>query len=524
MDSSEQCDILPSRVTKSHSCRETRRPVSAPEHFRKRNSYHCDVEEALSSLLWQPYEYQTTRSSSTDTLSSSSTSSLASSAGDNLATLLSQLGNAADPNLSLQMVSNLMALKPSEVGARANQSQSEVQPRDRHGYAKVGYFGRADSLSCATAANGDSECYSDGYVSVFSDMRLEIGGETKPPDVVVSGGNDTNRCLFSCVSTDMIPSNMTSVVSANVVGLPVAHSRSSSNITRNSDHQVVHHPRSASEVLVLGSQFRSTTNLPERNAVQHPRQASGGSLRGTSEPPEVQCKSTSCTNAQAPSINITHASENLVPQGEASRVPPLPNVSTVNVNFYRAVPVNVVSNVPTISCLNSVQESGNNVSNVHIVQAMPSVSTSQVTVKPEVKTRTFTSTEAQTDDTTVGHLVQPQPSTREQRRRERRERRHQRRLNTSHQHPPGVSGVAMPPPPLPGAERLPDLLNSHLPPPYTTLPGAAVPVPGPPPPAPPPPPPMTYQVPLVPGPPPPVPLPAATGFRFSFPSAAGFRR
>lgn len=483
------------------------------------------MEEALSSLLWQPYEYQGARSDSTDTISSSESSASSNTSSNNLAAWLSQLGNAADPNLSLQMVSNLMALKPGAVGS---QSRREPRPRDHHGNAKVGYGARTNSLRCAPAANGDSvtvtECCGeyDAVLSVFSDMRLEIGGENKPPDVLPGGNDANNRCLFPCVSTDMIPSNMTSVVSANVVGLPVAHSRSSSNIaTRNTD-QVSHHPRSASEVLVLGSHFRSTTN------VAHPRQASGGSARGMSEPPPNTNPELSVFNS--PEVNITHASDNLVPTqevkpAEGSRVPPLPNVSTVNVNFYRAVPVNVVSSVPTINCLNSVEESGNNVSNVHIVQAMPSVS---VTVKPEVRTRTFTSTEAQTDDTAVGGLTaQPQTSTREQRRRERRERRHQRRLNaTSHQH---SSGAVMPPPA--NSDRLPDLLNSHLPPPYTTLPGAggaaaampgaaAMPAAVPPPP----PPPIPYQVPLVPGPPPPVPIPAATGFRFSFPSAAGFRR
>lgn len=145
---------------------------------------------------------------------------------------------------------------------------------------------------------------------------------------------------------------------------------------------------------------------------------------------------------------------------------------------YRAVPA-TVSAVPVIPC--------SNVSNVRIVQSA----------------RTFTSTEAQTDDVVVT------PS-REQRRRDRRERRHQRRLlhpqTTEHAlwHPPVTE---------PLVDRLPDILNSHLPPPYTTLPVGLT--PHPPPPLPPP-----NAVVAVPGSPPPQP----TGFRFPFAIVPAGRR
>lgn len=145
---------------------------------------------------------------------------------------------------------------------------------------------------------------------------------------------------------------------------------------------------------------------------------------------------------------------------------------------YRAVPA-TVSAVPVIPC--------SNVSNVRIVQSA----------------RTFTSTEAQTDDVVVT------PS-REQRRRDRRERRHQRRLlhpqTTEHAlwHTPVTE---------PLVDRLPDILNSHLPPPYTTLPVGLA--PHPPPPLPPP-----NAVVAVPGSPPPQP----TGFRFPFAIVPAGRR
>lgn len=746
-ESAEQCNATmtsPRRVMKSNSCRETyadnveassqtKRPTSLAPEERKRGSYHRDVEEALSSLLWQPYEYRTTRSDSLDTLSStlsSASSSCASLSLDatargmmqsftdeflNVTTSLpaqQHSGNNADPNLSSQMVSNLMALKSTTAGAPNAQSGRVVWSRGYDGGSAASQVDWERSSECAfvpwstcgSAATATSakdysgrvpcasvltntvlSCVRDVKVLSASDMRVEIPGpgsqpqshevaNRKPPDVlqqngtqsisaqtgngqerpqtthhhrqnavsaislpgaqeinrmgsstvpvglsssttpVVLGSNalpvgmscgtisvgengnrggfmQTNgRCSVNmAISSDMIPSNITSVVSANVVGLPV-HSRSSSNLSNNrSDILQPNHPRSVSEtasnVFVqhqLGNHFRSSSNLTstatqsDRNnfgvipVPNHLRQNSAG-LRGASEPP----------------INITHSSEvaqhrsSLVPNSElvvnhtksnsetrtlsedSSRVPPLPNVSNVNVNFYRAVPVNVVSSVPTIQCINSVEDTGNNVSNVHIVQAMPatipsvSVQTSEVSVQQtapapsfEVRTRTFTSTEAQTDDTVVGLIapttaVNTASSTREQRRRERRERRHQRRLNTTnHQHPSQSQQW-----PTNSNERLPDLLNSHLPPPYSTLPqnisqssqtmvppnnliptpvvtnpviaNSLVPfhpgvvpgqvplVPG--------------QVPLVPGPPP-VPVPTPSGFRFPFPSAAGFRR
>lgn len=117
--------------------------------------------------------------------------------------------------------------------------------------------------------------------------------------------------------------------------------------------------------------------------------------------------------------------------------------------------MNVVSNVPTIQCLNSADTTTvltttttppttQHVSNVNIVQTVQSVQT-PVTSSTSRSGRTFTSTEAQTDD------VPP-------RRRERKERRHR---------VPNVPNVEQRPP-----EHLPDILNSHLPPPYSTLPSA----------------------------------------------------
>jgi hypothetical protein len=190
------------------------------------------------------------------------------------------------------------------------------------------------------------------------------------------------------------------------------------------------------------------------------------------------------------------------------------------VSCYRAVPA-VVSAVPTISCLN--------VSHVNVEAGVSAT-----------RGRTFASTEAQTDDVVVEPATPlSRANNREQRRRDRRERRHQRRANNSN--PPQLEPlwqtlVAEQPPSTGGGERLPDILNSHLPPPYSTLPLGLPPPshvvhphlhhPPPPPPVPPP-----LPVPV----PPPVAVPVTTaapgsphhphgGMRFPFQITPGGRR
>ncbi|KAK6643437.1 hypothetical protein RUM43_004942 [Polyplax serrata] len=136
--------------------------------------------------------------------------------------------------------------------------------------------------------------------------------------------------------------------------------------------------------------------------------------------------------------------------------------------------------------------------------------------------RTFTSTEAQTDDVPLG--IHPQSViNREQRRRERRERRHQRRLHQSVLNSGSVwqSNVDV----IHRDRRgLPDILNSHMPPPYSAVPVPAMSAMPPlhvPPPMPVPPGPQTVPH-LVDSPPGP-PLPHQNGLRFLFPFPGGRR-
>lgn len=129
------------------------------------------------------------------------------------------------------------------------------------------------------------------------------------------------------------------------------------------------------------------------------------------------------------------------------------------VNCYRAVPVQLVNSAKSESHVNANECAETGDTQVSECPRQEDV----VSADPE---RTFTSTEAQTDDLPVRGtettLSQGGISAREQRRRERRERR-QARTRSQHIHPPGAVV-------RPAFEILPDILNSHLPPPYSTLP------------------------------------------------------
>lgn len=189
------------------------------------------------------------------------------------------------------------------------------------------------------------------------------------------------------------------------------------------------------------------------------------------------------------------------------------------VNCYRAVPVHIVNSV-SYSNVNNNSNGDSDASTMHVVNNSNSkkcdntkskindLEIIQVINEPmdnqrnigissshQQQQRTFTSTEAQTDDlqhfphrreesevTSVDppashpvflsqsqtpdnpaiDLSIPLNLSREQRRRDRRERRQARNSRQQHIHP-------VPMPIRPGFEILPDILNSHVPPPYTAL-------------------------------------------------------
>lgn len=457
---------------------------------KNRNSLHQNVEEALSSLLWQPYEYQnkskcnntattstitTTTTSATANASSSpplSTCSCCSSRSSVSSTFdldetanNSPLERYVDLYLRHEMVNNL-------AGKNAvHQSYASPLSRDNN-YSQLLSTSR---LSCfvvdvATSStkcirrcnnnsgrkivveNNDVENYDDDgdgdddvdaasvsnnkiYCDVNngSDMQLEVSGNVSccavpttnnnnstmsangggggggnivnistnstASSVVNGGGGTTSDALKTTVlspyvlNTTIVPN----LSSANVVGLP-NHPRYGSvpsNITTTTTTQTrlhtgnnnifPNHPRNGSEPSGTNQfRFTSTNNnaiVPISNT-NHQRNdqfiTTTHHMRSSSAPkslpiqrydnnvqsttPSVVSTSSITTTTSSSTTNISRISSDInhkVPQS---------NVSNVNVNFYRAVPVNVVSSVPTIHCLNTLSSTeGNNISNVQIM-------------------------------------------------------------------------------------------------------------------------------------------------------------
>lgn len=464
----------------------------------KRKTFHQDVEEAINSLLWQPYEYQNKRTFSDN--NSSSLSLSYTSCSSSLSSLDLEDYNAVSSAAEQQRHGNAATdLHQEEMTMMVNnlsldQSEEAVASRERRRTTRLSSE-RTNAVSeCCAAATvkcvvGEEEEVGGACDDFECDMRLEV------PPCSNSGQDGGGGYQQRSISAGNLSS-------ANVVGLPSSR--------YNTNHQ----------------RYGSHVETTPQNVVQH--------MRSASVPKNMQ-----------PQKVCGESNGNLQQQQQRAL-----NVSNVNVNFYRAVPVNVVSSVPTIQCVNS-----DNVSNVHIMPLSGATQVSvhdtqattpscnnvqvqtnpqQVVVKrPEARTRTFTSTEAQTDEISV--CSPPPPPTTSDRERRRERRRQQRRLTTTntttttHQ----------------SNDRLPDILNSHLPPPYSPPPPQVLP---PPPPPPPPlqppqmvpgivtgaaimpyPPPMVAggQMPLVQTTAAPIPVPvtaaAASGFRFPFP-ATGFRR
>lgn len=353
-----------------------------------------------------------------------------------------------------------------------------------------------------------------------------------------------------------------SLNAANIVGLPSSHARypsapfstagypqhfrntsePSQQILRYSTGQPAFLQNASSQIEQQINHFRSSSVPKSMTLVsKYDVTASSGA------PGSVRIKGPSVLQQVpmgygAPLVNTPNHNVRVVPTKSPSAAN-CGNISNVNVNFYRAVPVNVVSSVPTIHCLNTLSnDQGNSVSNVQVLPlgngGHPSAAsgsasvasfvsnvehqsvltgrgdgvtvhntnpvrvdtlnpmmranvvsiqngasaealaqsgagrlittTAQINTAPNpniARTRTFTSTEAQTDEILPATQPPQPPSVREQRRRDRRERRQNRRPpRTTNDTSTQAGGQEM------QENRLPDILNSHLPPPYSTLP------------------------------------------------------
>lgn len=539
----------------------------------KRKTFHQDVEEALNSLLWQPYEYQNKRTFSDSASFSLSYTSCSSSLSSldledyNNGSSVDRVGNVAmDLHLVQEEMVNNLSLN------QCNQLEDQARSRERLKASRLSGYRTTTVSECCAAV----ECSEEGACDDFRskcDMRLEI------PPSSTNNQDGSSNCYQRSISTGNLSS-------ANVVGLPPRQT----SMPPGNGIIFPNHPRNVSEPLQL--RFNQATTVPT-STFNHQRHSSHVDTTSNTQQNLVQhMRSASVPKTMQPQ-KIGGESNTKMINEELQRAL---NVSNVNVNFYRAVPVNVVSSVPTIQCVNSSSDAGNNVSNVHImplsgsslpthnnstittvpsmpfsttvtgttqvsvhnipaacnlqvpthtVQVQQSCSTTQVPAapkRPETRTRTFTSTEAQTDEIAVCSPPTASDSSARERRRERR--RQQRRVTAATTN--NSTNTT-------NHDRLPDILNSHLPPPYSPpIPQPQV-LPPPPPPGalvqPPPPPPQLVpnivpsaivgnailpypppvvagQVPLVQTSAAPMAMPVtatATGFRFPFP-ANGFRR
>lgn len=412
-------------------------------------SYHRDYQEALSSLLWEPYECRQSGNSPTHSTF--------------------QGGNAADDaDVSVWLYSGV---------ANTTQSSSSSSPVSSDSSSAV-------VSAVVTAGEGHLWDMAGREVSNSSLGALILSNS--------SSKDDSLATPIPCSNNGFNGSDKRSEAADN------------SSFDSSTTGNVTNDPNQAEEPA-------AATTDPCQDAV--------GDLhtRWVVTAPVEALQSTDCCDWCLPSCSQCEA--RMLVSAECSEQAPSVSVSASAtassvsvVSCYRAVPV-VVSAVPTISCLN----------------------VSHVSVEAGASTargRTFTSTEAQTDDIGV-ETSTPTNNNREQRRRERRERRHQRRLNNN---PPQLEPhwqtlVAEQPPAAGGGERLPDILNSHLPPPYSTLP-LGLPPPGHvvhphlhhPPPPPPVPPPVPVPVPVTTAAPPPPSPHHHGGMRFPFQITPGSRR
>ncbi|CAH0563893.1 unnamed protein product [Brassicogethes aeneus] len=450
-------------------------------NIKKRSSFHQNVDEALSSLLWQPYEYQNRRDSLTKSSSNCSVCSSSSSSLD-----LEE--SPSDCTDLFRLVNNL--------SDSTDQSRAAARSRDPQSLHST-HLTQPTALSRSLSAR-------HGYVDAMQLLQVQ---QSAPNTVLsINSTPSDNNGLRGTVHTPLS--------SANVIGIP------RTVYTRNESSNQFRLPIS------IAAGTASTTAVRHTSQIEHFRSASVPKSMPQNQHKDSNFVCTVPSTAQPNNNGLlpNHARMHSEP---SLKNKPTHNISNVNVNFYRAVPVNVVSSVPTIQCINST---GSNVSNVQIMPQSVVTGTTQVTVHstpnhslniptnyprsttnqvviqnrsittvPPAKTcttnsstqisnrvssstsstdqvavpvpntqitrtRTFTSTEAQTDDISVCPADSGNP-TREQRRRERRERRNQRRTHTGNHRHAAENGALQ-------NDRLPDILNSHLPPPYSTLPSA----------------------------------------------------
>ncbi|XP_030752226.1 uncharacterized protein LOC115879470 [Sitophilus oryzae] len=422
---------------------------SFTEKPKNRNSYHQNVEEALSSLLWQPYEYQNNNNTPYDFCGNGNYEESYSSCSYTPSS--SPLSLDLDDNADSTAATSPSSTKrpaPSPTLPRC----TAVPPRDLHSdvinLERTPYLhqwdveersrGRSlrrsssaavplasshsDAIARAsTVATPPTSC-SDACTSAISgSFNMQNGASTQTG--VTDGGSQQAQALK--------PPTDNSLNAVNIVGLPrfqnghIAASRSqnsaagypqhfrnvsepatqffrypsggtvptvhqktqgnsvgSGNPTDQHNLQLINHFRSSSvpKSIALASKYDVTTSSGPQN-----------NLRTSNSSTLLQTPSVVNNNGvQANATRLLHTRSLVSPQSSAQEdggiqnVKPSPtkslpssilpaapnnaNISNINVNFYRAVPVNVVGSVPTIHCMNTLSNNeGNSVSNVQVL-------------------------------------------------------------------------------------------------------------------------------------------------------------
>ncbi|KAJ8963681.1 hypothetical protein NQ314_005475 [Rhamnusium bicolor] len=290
------------------------------------------------------------------------------------------------PTLTSEMVINLPAKN------LADQLGMSSLSRDTHTIHPASWLSEVFSVtevSGERVVNSESSAISD--VNKSCDMQVNVSpsnASSVPQGNVLNistaeNGLKSNVTIQNQQNIYQKPNNL-NLSSANVVGLP-NHTRYASvpvsSIQNRPTGSTIfpNHVRNISEPSNQFAKYQNNNSPTQQGNVvsnhqRHSSQVDQSNLhqishfRSSSVPKSMPIvprhesgATTTTTTVPSVHVNNTRLSHKLTPQIHN-------NVSNVNVNFYRAVPVNVVSSVPTIHCLNTLSNvQGNSVSNVQVL-------------------------------------------------------------------------------------------------------------------------------------------------------------
>lgn len=364
--------------------------------------------------------------------------------------------------------------------------------------------------------SSESERCHNKLVNSGGAMRLNVPAATAATDATVTTAESeisfgpTNQCINTSSTkqaTNNDNTNRNRIVDA---------SRSTTNVTTMSNHIL----ENGTLMGAIVSQPSLTIHVNHSNSIEHgPRTINNNNSHQMRNVVNQSAGGVSIVNCYRPVpvqiVNTTSASESVNANPN--------NVQIVNNNNDHMNHIRGASKVGKnaneknlnekcdIEC-NGINNDVNDLVSVNAIDVVALDTNNALNTNTGIQSRTFTSTEAQTDDLQQTDIasnpnsnpIQTAPATasaapnstkqnegnrrngnstngqsamihateiealtsREQRRRERRERRLARNGRQQHMHP----GAALLPPHHSNCEILPDILHSHVPPPYTTLP------------------------------------------------------